>query len=183
MLVIFILLSVLLGVFIAIRNHRPASTHIEAQSSELPMLFVVVIVGLLLYVSYRGSPAFEYEKGLYNARKENYHNPSQSNEASPRKKRESNAMETDHSIKTLSPVKKIVNEKPPIEYYTIQVGAFSSLSNATTSNLLSKYSVHSPKIKEVALSFKIMIGKFNSYDTAKEYQVKHNIKGFIVKCI
>ncbi len=63
----------------------------------------------------------------------------------------------------------------------IQIGAFKNLSGAKIfKQEYSKY-YKNITIEKIDNKYKVFINGFNSYNEAKNYKIKHNIKGFIVK--
>ena len=86
-------------------------------------------------------------------------------------------------LSTPNTPKKLISYKKPKKNgkIKIQIGAFTNLSGAKIFKQEYSNYYKNVTIQKINNKYKVFVTGFNSYESAKNYKIKHNIKGFIVK--
>ena len=185
---IIVLLSILFGVFLTMRNHRGGGAYVEDKSSGsiFMLLLLALIAGIILYSFFSSSVGNTAEKKRVKPPTEQLFKGKPFEKPQMEKERFSPPVNPSRPAKKevyltsarMYPFTSHVNQSPSLGVaYTIQVAACSLLTS--TDKVTKEFYQHKFEIIWEDGLHKVLISRFPSRTAAKQYQRKHGVEGFI----
>lgn len=164
---IIVLLSVLIGVLLALRNFRGGGAAVvEDRSSDSSFLFflLLILVAVVIY--------------FYVANQPESMAPTPSRQENAPDNNDPLELERDEMEQAeLPPIYDDWGTNMIINTHAIQVAAFGSLENGHT--YASRLEMHEPIVIQEDGLYKLLIAGFPDRNSARQYQNEHSISGFV----